>query len=110
MWGNSSWSPPLGHEVLPASAPDLGCGVAPLGCAMCASHSHPRYEKDIQDQDNHDGVITHLEPNILECEVSWALESITTNKASGGDGMSAELFQILKQDAVKLLHSICQEI
>ena len=60
--------------------------------------------------DNHDGVITHLEPDILECEVKWALESITTNKASGGDGFPAELFQILKDDAVKVLHSICQQI
>ena len=62
------------------------------------------------DQDNHDGVVTHLEPDILECEVKWALESITMNKASGGDGVSAELFQILKDDAVKVLHSICQQI
>ena len=59
---------------------------------------------------NHDGVITHLEPDILECEVKWALESITTSKASGGDGLPVELFQILKDDAVKLLHSICQQI
>ena len=60
--------------------------------------------------DNHDGVITHLEPDILECEVKWALESITTNKVSGGDGIPAELFQILKDDAVKVLHSICQQM
>ena len=66
------------------------------------------YKKDLHDQDNHDGVITHLEPDILECEVKWALESITTNKASGGDGIPVELFQILKDDAVKVLHSICQ--
>ena len=59
---------------------------------------------------NHNGVITHLEPDILECEVKWALESITTNKASGGDGIPVELFQILKDDAVKVLHSICQQI
>ena len=64
------------------------------------------YKKDIHDQDNHDGVITHLEPNILECEVKWALESTTTNKASRGDGIPVELFQILKDDAVKMLHSI----
>ena len=64
------------------------------------------YKKDLHDQDNHDGVITHLEPDILECEVKWALESITTNKASGGDGIPVELFQILKDDAVKVLHSI----
>ena len=67
------------------------------------------YKKDLHDQDDHDGVITHLEPDILECEVKWALESITTNKASGGDGIPGELFQILKDDAVKVLHSICQQ-
>ena len=61
------------------------------------------YQRDLHDQDNHDGVITHLEPDILECEVKWALESITTNKASGGDGIPVELFQILKDDAVKVL-------
>ena len=68
------------------------------------------YKKDLHDQDNHDGVITHLEPDVLECEVKWALESLTTNKASGGDGISVELFQILKDDAVKVMHSICQQI
>ena len=68
------------------------------------------YKNDLHDQDNHDCVITHLEPDILECEVKWALESITMNKASGGDGISVELFQILKDDAVKVLHSICQQI
>ena len=68
------------------------------------------YKKDLQDPDNHDDVITHLEPDILECEVKWALGSITTNKASGGDRIPAELFQILKHDAVKVLHSICQQI
>ena len=67
-------------------------------------------QKDLHDPDNHDGVITDLEPDILECEVKRALESITTNKASGGDGIPAELFQILKDDAVKVLHSICQHI
>ena len=67
-------------------------------------------EKDLHDPDNHDGVITHLEPDILEREVNWALESITTNKASGGDGIPVELFQILEDDAVKVLHSICQQI
>ena len=64
----------------------------------------------LQDQDNQDGVITHLEPDILECEVKWALESITTNKASGGNGIPVELFQILEDDAVKVLHSLCQQI
>jgi len=68
------------------------------------------YKKDLYDQDNRDGVITCLEPDILECEVKWALESITTNKASGGDGIPVELFRILKDDAVKVLHSICQQI
>ena len=68
------------------------------------------YKKDLHDPDNHDGVTTHLEPDILECEVKWALESITTNKASGGDGIPVELFQSLKDDAVKMLHSICQQI
>ena len=67
-------------------------------------------KKDLHDPDNHDGVITHLEPDILECEVKWDLESITTNKASGGDGIPVELFQILKDDAVKVMHSICQQI
>ena len=68
------------------------------------------YGKDLQDPDNHDAVITHLEPDILECEVKWALGSITTNKASGGDGIPVELFQILKDDAVKVLHSVCQQM
>ena len=68
------------------------------------------YKKDLHDPDNHDGVITHLEPDILECEVKWALGSLTTNKASGGDGIPVELFQILNDDAVKVLHSICQKI
>ena len=68
------------------------------------------YKKDLHEQDNHVGVITHLEPDTLECEVKWALESITTNKAIGGDGIPVELFQILKDDAVKVLHSICQHI
>ena len=68
------------------------------------------YKKDLYDLDNYDGVITHLEPDILECEVKWALESITMDKASGGDGIPVELFQILKDDAVKVLHTICQQI
>ena len=65
------------------------------------------YEKDLHDPDNHNGVITHLEPDILECQVKWALGSITTNKASGGEGIPVEVFQILKDDAVKVLHLIC---
>ena len=68
------------------------------------------YKKDLHDPDNHDGVITHLESDIMECEVKWVLGSITTNKASGGDGFPVELFQILKDDPVKLLHSICQQV
>ena len=68
------------------------------------------YKKDLHDPDNHDGVITDLEPDVLECEVKWALGSITMNKASRGDGIPVELFQILKDDAVKVLHSVCQQI
>ena len=68
------------------------------------------YKKDLHDQDNHDGMITHLEPDILECEVKWTLGSITMNKASRDDGIPVKLFQILKDDAVKVLHSICQQI
>ena len=68
------------------------------------------YKKDLHDPDNHDGVFTHLEPDILECKVKWALGSITMNKDSGGDGILVELFQILKDDAVKLLHSVCQQV
>ena len=75
-----------------------------------AKYTEELYKKDLHDPDNHDGVITHLEPDILECEVKWALESIITNKASGGDGIPVELFQILKDDAAKVLHSICQQI
>ena len=72
--------------------------------------SKKKTKKDFRDPDNHDGVLTDLEPDILECEVKWALESITMNKASGGDGIPVELFQILKDDADKVLHSICQQI
>ena len=68
------------------------------------------YKKDLHDPDNHDGVITHIQPDILECEVKWALGSITMNKASKGDGIAVELFQILKDNPVKVLHSICQQI
>ena len=73
----------------------------------CQEDTEELYKKDLHDPDNHNGGITHLEPDILECEVKWALRSITTNKGSGGDGISVELFQILKDDAVKVLHSIC---
>ena len=73
-------------------------------------HTEELYKKDLHNPDNHDGVITHLEPDILECEVKWALGSFTTNKASGGDGIPGELLQILTHEAVKVLHSICQKI
>ena len=78
--------------------------------AMWQEYTEELYKKDLHDLDNHDDVITNLEPHTLECEGKWALESNTTNKASGGDGISVELFQILKDDAVKVLHSICQQI
>ena len=74
------------------------------------AHTEELYKKDLHDPDNHDGVITNLEPDILECRVKWALGSVTTNKASGGDGIPVELFQILKDDAVKVLHLICQQM
>ena len=75
-----------------------------------AKYTEELYKKDRHDQDNHDGVISHLEPDILECEVKWALGSITMNKAGEGDGIPVELFQILKDNAVKVLHSICKQI
>ena len=77
---------------------------------MCIEYTEELYKKELHDPDNHSGVITDLEPDILECEVKWALKSITMNKTSGGDGIPFELFQILKDDAVKVLHSICQQI
>ena len=76
----------------------------------CQEYTEDLYKKDLHDPDNHDGVITHLEPGILECKVKWALGSIATNKASGGDGIPVELFQNLKDDAVRVSHSICQQI
>ena len=77
---------------------------------MWQEYTEELYKKDLHDPANHDGVITHQEPDILECEVKWALGRITMNKVSGGDGIPAELFQILKDDAVKVLHSTCQQI
>ena len=77
---------------------------------MARIHRRTAQKKDLHDPDNHDGMITHLEPDILECKVRWALGTITTNKASGGDGIPVELFQILKYDAVKVLQSTCQQI
>ena len=77
---------------------------------MWQEYTEELYKKELHDPDNHDGVSTHLEPDSLECEIKWALGSITTNKASGSDGIPAELFQILKDGAVKVLQSICQQI
>ena len=77
---------------------------------MWQKHTEELYKKDLHDPDNHDGVITHLEPDILECEVKWTLGSITVNKATGGDGIPVELFQMLKDDTVKVLHSKCRQI
>ena len=77
---------------------------------MWQEYTKELYKKDLHDPDNHDDVITNLEPDILECAVKWAFENITTNKANAGDGIPVELFQILKDDAVKVLHSICQQI
>ena len=77
---------------------------------MTSIYAKELYEKGVSDPDNHEGVITHLEPDILECEINWTLGSITMNKTSGGNGIPAERFQILKDDAVKGLHSICQQI
>ena len=81
-------------------------GLTPLSMR----YTEELYKKGLNDPDNHDGLIIHLEPEIMECEVKWALGGITRNKASGGDGIPAELFQILKDDAVKVLHAICQQI
>ena len=77
---------------------------------MRQAYTEELYKRDLHDPDNHNGVITHLKLDILECEVKWALGSITANKANGGNGISVELFRILKDDAVKVLHSICQQI
>ena len=77
---------------------------------ICQEYTEELYKKELHDQDNHDGVITHLEPDILECEVKWALGSITMHRASRGDEILVELFQVLKDGAVKVLHSICQQI
>ena len=77
---------------------------------QCQEYTEELYEKDLHNPDNHNGVITHLEPDILACKIKWTLGSITMNKASGGDGIPVELFQILKDYAVKVLHSICQQI
>ena len=98
----------------PLSSPHLNLIISPKPHHEITSHGGLGLQHLdlgwVRDTDNHDGVITNLEPDILEYEVKWALESITTNKASGGDQIPVELFQILKDDAVKLLHSICQKI
>ena len=83
---------------------------AGVSCHALLQGIEELYKKGLNDPDNHNGVVTHLQPDVLECEVKWALGSITTNKANGGDGIPVELFQILKDDAVKVLHSICQQI
>ena len=80
------------------------------GIKRWQDYTEELYKKDLHDPDNYDGVITHLEPDILEREVKWDLENVTMNKASGGDGITVELFQILNDDAVKVLHSICHQI
>ena len=77
---------------------------------MWPEYTEELYKKGLNDQDNHEGVVTHQQPETLECKVKWALRNITMNKASGGDRIAAELFQILKDDAVKVLHSICQQV
>ena len=81
-----------------------------VAISFCKEYMEELYKKDLNDQNNHDGMITHLESDIFECGLKWALESITMNKASGGDGIPVKLFQSLKDDAVKMLHSICQQI
>ena len=86
------------------------CDIEWFALETNGEHTEELYKKDLHDPDNHDGVITHLEADILDCELKWALESITTNKASGCGGIPIELFQILKDDAVKALCSICQQI
>ena len=88
----------------------LGFSYLYLFVKRWQEYTEEQYKKDLYDPDNHDGVITSLEPDILECEVKWALESIVMNKASGDDGIPVTLFQILKDDAVTVLHSICQHI
>ena len=96
-----------GQRILASYSPQ---GCKELDMTEMTEHTHTYIKKDLNDPDNDDGVISHLEPGILECEVKWALGSITTNIASGGNGIPAELFQILKGDAVKVLHSTCQQI
>ena len=88
----------------------MGLTEAEVIKRRCQEYTEKLYKKDLHDPDNHNGMITHLEPDILKCKIKWALGIITVNKASGGDGIPVELFQILKDDAVKMLRSICQQI
>ena len=97
----------MSDSVIPQTA---ACSAPPSMEFSRQEYTDKLYKTDLHDSDNHNGVLTHLEPDILECEVKWALKSIITNKASGGDGIPVELFQILKDDAVKVLHSICQQV
>ena len=90
--------------------PETAAHQVPPSLGFSRQEHTELYKKDLHDSDNHSGVITHLDPDILECEVKWAIGNITTTKASGGDGIPTWLFQILKDDAVKVLHSICQQI
>ena len=103
----AQWCTEHGSTALPSYATRW---YGPKEAERWQEYTEELYKKDLHASDNHDGVITHLEPDILECRVKWALGSITTNKASGSDGIPAELVQILKDDAVKVLHSICQQI
>ena len=97
-------------SILEFSAKDPVCVLLEGTKNRWQEYTEELYKKDLHDSDNHDGVSTHIEPDILECEVKRGLESIATNKASGGDGIPVELFQILKDDAMQVLHSICQQI
>ena len=114
-WNSPSQNTGMGSlSLLQGVFPTQGSNPGLLHCRrilylLCYEGSK-KLNKDLNDPENHDGVVTHLEPDILGCEVKWALGSITMNKASGGDGIPVELFQILKDDAVKVLHSICQQI
>ena len=101
----------LNHPCIPGIYHRIGMDLTETeDIKKWQEYTEELYKKDLNDPDNHDSMIIHLEPDILECEVKWALGSITRNKASGGDGIPVELFQILKDDAVKVLHSICQQI
>ena len=107
----TEWVKSLSHVRLFAT-PRTDCSLPGSSIHRISRQEYTEelYRKDLHDPDNHDGMIAHLEPDILECETKWALGSIVTNKASGGDGISVELFQILKDNAVKVLYSICQQI